>query len=161
MKSLRDYIDLIESAQRTVAEAPVDSTFAGFMNKTLGQKVDAVDNKSNMPDFMQQAPIAGLDSMGYRAALTFGLQIINRLAPAQKIKLAAKGEIGVVNWLTTLAKKQGLLIVGDDEEENQSNMFVEEDLYEVQDFLSDVFKDPAVTSWVAVLADGNATDGSM
>lgn len=160
MKSLRNYIDLIESAQRTVAEAPVDSKFAGFMNKTLGQKVDAVDNKSNMPDFMQQAPIAGLDSMGYRAALNFGLQIINRLTPAQKIKLAAKGEMGVVNWLTTQAKKQGSLIVGDDDN-SQSNMFVEEDLYEVQDFLSDVFKDPAITSWVSVLADGNATGKSM
>jgi hypothetical protein len=158
LKSLRNYIDLIESAQRIVAEAPVDSKFAGFMNKTLGQKVDAADNKSNMPDFMQQAPIAGLDSMGYKAALNFGLQIINRLTPAQKIKLAAKGEMGVVDWLTTQANKQGLLNVGDDD---NNKKFVEEDLYEVQDFLSDVFKDPAITSWVSVLTDGNATGRSM
>jgi hypothetical protein len=134
-----------------VAEAP-DSNFVGFMNKTLGQKTDAPVAKSVMPNFMKDAPVAGLDSMGYRAALNFGMKTLNKLTPTQKTKLSIKGEDGVVSWLASQANKQGLLIT--DEEDDTPGKFMEEDLQEVQDFLPEVFKDPAIKSWAFVLTDG-------
>jgi hypothetical protein len=134
-----------------VAEAP-DSNFVGFMNKTLGQKTDAPVAKSSMPDFIKDAPAAGLDTMGYRAALNFGMKTLNKLTPTQKTKLSIKGEDGVVSWLASQANKQGLLIT--DEEDDTPGKFMQEDLQEVQDFLPEVFKDPAIKSWAFVLTDG-------
>lgn len=136
-----------------VAEAP-DSNFVGFMNKALGQKTDTPLAKSPMPDFMKGAPIAGLDSMGYRAALNFGMKTLTKLTPTQKTKLSIKGEDGVVNWLASQARKQGLLITDEDDEDTQGK-FMQEDLEEVQDFLPEVFKDPAIKSWAFVLTDGD------
>jgi hypothetical protein len=139
-----------------------DSNFVGFMNKTLGQKVDSPTAKSTMPDFMKDAPVAGLDSMGYKAALNFGMKTLNKLTPTQKTKLAIKGENGVVNWLESQARKQGLLVTDEDDTDDQdenptktpNGKFSWEDLDEVQDFLSEIFKDPAITSWALVLTDG-------
>jgi hypothetical protein len=149
------------SRQEGVAEVK-DSNFVGFMNKTLGQKVDSPTAKSTMPDFMKDAPVAGLDSMGYKAALNFGMKTLNKLTPTQKTKLAIKGENGVVNWLESQARKQGLLVTDEDDTDDQdenptktpNGKFSWEDLDEVQDFLSEIFKDPAITSWALVLTDG-------
>ena len=138
--------------KRGVAEA-LDSNFVGFMNKTLGQKADAPTDKSPMPDFMKGAPVAGLDSMGYKAALDFGMKTLRKLTPTQKTKLSIKGEDGVVNWLANQAKKQGLLITDESDEDTQGK-FMQEDLDEVQDFLPEVFHDPAIKSWAFVLTDG-------
>ena len=138
--------------QQGVAEA-LDSNFVGFMNKTLGQKADAPTDKSPMPDFMKGAPVAGLDSMGYKAALDFGMKTLRKLTPTQKTKLSIKGEDGVVNWLANQAKKQGLLITDESDEDTQGK-FMQEDLDEVQDFLPEVFHDPAIKSWAFVLTDG-------
>jgi hypothetical protein len=146
------YIKDIVAMKQGVAEAQ-DSNFVGFMNKTLGQKADTPTAKSPMPDFMKGAPIAGLDTMGYKAALNFGMKTLNKLTPSQKTKLAIKGEAGVVNWLTSQANKQGLIIADEAEEETQGK-FMQEDLEEVQDFLPEVFKDPAIKSWAFVLTDG-------
>jgi GNAT superfamily N-acetyltransferase len=140
-----------KKVEQGVAEAP-DSNFVGFMNKTLGQKTDAPVTKSAMPNFMKDAPVAGLDSMGYRAALNFGMKTLNKLTPTQKTKLSIKGEDGVVNWLASQANKQGLLIT--DEEDDTPGKFMQEDLQEVQDFLPEVFKDPDIKSWAFVLTDG-------
>ena len=139
-------------AEQGVAEA-LDSNFVGFMNKTLGQKADAPTDKSPMPDFMKGAPVAGLDSMGYKAALDFGMKTLRKLTPTQKTKLSIKGEDGVVNWLANQAKKQGLLITDESDEDTQGK-FMQEDLDEVQDFLPEVFHDPAIKSWAFVLTDG-------
>jgi hypothetical protein len=149
------------SRPQGVAEVK-DSNFVGFMNKTLGQKVDSPTAKSTMPDFMKDAPVAGLDSMGYKAALNFGMKTLNKLTPTQKTKLAIKGENGVVNWLESQARKQGLLVTDEDDTDDQdenptktpNGKFSWEDLDEVQDFLSEIFKDPAITSWALVLTDG-------
>ena len=141
-----------DSDEQGVAEA-LDSNFVGFMNKTLGQKADAPTDKSPMPDFMKGAPVAGLDSMGYRAALDFGMKTLRKLTPTQKTKLSIKGEDGVVNWLANQAKKQGLLITDEGDEDTQGK-FMQEDLDEVQDFLPEVFHDPAIKSWAFVLTDG-------
>ena len=141
----------IMSAETDMEEAQ-DSNFIGFMNKALGQKADAPADKSPIPNFMKGAPVASLDSWGYKAALNFGMKTLTKLTPTQKTKLAIKGEDGVVNWLASQAKKQGLLITGDDEE-NQSK-FRQEDLDEVQDFLPEVFHDPAIKSWALMLTDG-------
>lgn len=136
--------------KQDVAEAQ-DSDFVGFMNKALGQKTDAATAKSSMPNFMKDAPVAGLDAMGYKAALNFGIKTLNKLAPTQKTKLATQGEEGVVKWLAAQANKQGFLATG---QAPTLGKFMIEDLEEVQDFLSDFFKDPAITSWALVLTDG-------
>lgn len=155
-KTMRDYINLIERLQQDVMEAPADSKFAGFMNSALGQRVDKPADKPAVPDFIAAAPIMGLEAMGYRAALDFGTKTLSKLTPTQKTKLATKGEDGVLVWLEQQAKKQGLLMDGSEDEDDEStqHMFMSEDLDEVQSYLEDVFKDPAITSWALVLTDG-------
>lgn len=155
-KTMRDYINIIERLQQDVMEAPVDSKFAGFMNQTLGQKVDEPAENPTVPDFIAAAPVFQLDSMGYQAALDFGIKTLNKLTPTQKTKLATRGEDGVLVWLETQAKKQGFLMDGSEDEDDEStqHMFMSEDLDEVQSYLEDVFKDPSITSWALVLTDG-------
>jgi hypothetical protein len=152
MELIKQGLQKPAKAKKGVAEAQ-DPNFIGFMNKTLGQKADAPTAKPALPDFMKNAPVAGLDSMGYKAALNFGMKTLTKLTPTQKTKLAIKGEHGVVNWLANQARKQGLLITNEEDEETQGK-FMQEDLDEVQDFLPEVFKDPAIKSWAFVLTDG-------
>ena len=151
--SAQSWKDAAKTAKKEGVAEALDSNFVGFMNKTLGQKADAPTDKSPMPDFMKGAPVAGLDSMGYRAALDFGMKTLRKLTPTQKTKLSIKGEDGVVNWLANQAKKQGLLITDESDEDTQGK-FMQEDLDEVQDFLPEVFHDPAIKSWAFVLTDG-------
>lgn len=129
-----------------VAEAG-DPNFLKFMNTSLGDRVDspASAQKTGNAQY-DNAPVTDLDSgnVGYRAALDFCMKTLQKLTPTQKIKLATRGEDGVTEWLAKQAAKTGVL----------PNQFVEEDIVEVQDYLSDVFRDPAITSWALVLTDG-------
>jgi hypothetical protein len=132
--------------QQGVAEAG-DPNFLKFMNTSLGDRVDspAAAQKTGNPQY-DNAPVTDLDSgnVGYRAALDFCMKTLQKLTPTQKTKLATRGEDGVTEWLAKQAAKTGFL----------PNQFVEEDIVEVQDYLSDVFRDPAITSWALVLTDG-------
>ena len=129
-----------------VAEAS-DPNFLKFMNTSLGDRVDspASAQKTGNAQY-DNAPVTDLDSgnVGYRAALDFCMKTLQKLTPTQKTKLATRGEDGVTEWLAKQAAKTGVL----------PNQFVEEDIVEVQDYLSDVFRDPAITSWALVLTDG-------
>ena len=130
--------------EQGVAEAG-DSIFVGFMNKTLADKVDApkADPMAGAPDFYRNAAVATLDGRkGFKNALKFGLKALSRLDPETRQQLAAGSEQAVANYLTDVAERSGQM--GDD-------TFVEEDISEVQDYLSDVFHDPSINSWKDVL----------
>jgi hypothetical protein len=127
-----------------VAEAD-DSKFVGFMNKTMSNKVDApkADTLAGAPDFYRNAAVSTLDArQGFKNALKFGLKALSRLDPETKQQLAAGSEQAVEEYLTDVAERSGQM--GDD-------TFVEEDISEVQDYLSDVFHDPSINSWKDVL----------
>ena len=128
-----------------VAEAP-DADFLKFMNKSLGDKVDSAPatKKTGLDSYNNAKPMSQ-DSEGYSEALKFSVTTLQKLTPGQKVKLATRGEDGVVTWLTNQATKQGLV----------PDTFVEEDIDESQDFLSDIFKDPAITSWALLLTNGD------
>ena len=137
---------IIAQLKQGVAEAG-DPNFLKFMNTSLGDRVDspASAQKTGNAQY-DNAPVTDLDSgnVGYRAALDFCMKTLQKLTPTQKTKLATRGEDGVTEWLAKQAAKTGVL----------PNQFVEEDIVEVQDYLSDVFRDPAITSWALVLTDG-------
>ena len=116
------------------------------MNKSLGDKVDAksATKKTGLDSYNNAKPMSQ-DSEGYSEALKFSVTTLQKLTPGQKVKLATRGEDGVVTWLTNQATKQGLV----------PDTFVEEDIDESQDFLSDIFKDPAITSWALLLTNGD------
>ena len=134
-----------DAKKESVAEA-TDPNFLKFMNKSLGDKVDSAPaTKKTGLDSYDNAKLMGQDSAGYSEALKFSVTTLQKLTPGQKVKLATRGEDGVVTWLTNQATKQGLV----------PDTFVEEDIDESQDFLSDIFKDPAITSWALLLTNGD------
>jgi hypothetical protein len=70
------------------------------------------------------------------------------------------GEIGVEDWLETLAVKQGMAAdyshrrpeTDDDEDEDDDRyQFALEDIGECQDYLEEVFHDPSITSWLDLI----------
>ena len=137
-------IDNFES--QDVAEV-ADPRFMNFMNTSLGDRTDQPSKKIKTgQDWYDNTPTMNIDSgmVSYRSALDFCNKTLQKLNPTQKIKLSTMGEQGVVSWLAKQAKKQGLI----------PDQFMEEDIYEVQDFLPEVFHDPAITSWALVLTDG-------
>ena len=130
--------------EQGVAEAD-DSKFVGFMNKTMSDKVDApkADTLAAAPAFYRNAAVSTLDArQGFKNALKFGLKALSRLDSETRQQLAAGSEQEVEEYLTDVAERSGQM--GDD-------TFVEEDLSEVQDYLSDVFHDPSINSWKDVL----------
>jgi hypothetical protein len=132
--------------EQDVAEA-ADPRFMNFMNTSLGDRTDQPSKKIKTgQDWYDNTPTMNIDSgmVSYRPALDFCNKTLQKLNPSQKIKLSTLGEQGVVSWLAKQAKKQGLI----------PDQFMEEDIYEVQDFLPEVFHDPAITSWALVLTDG-------
>jgi hypothetical protein len=141
-------VKLLDAAIGTepVAEA-ADPRFMNFMNTSLGDRTDQPSKKIKTgQDWYDNTPTMNIDSgmVNYRPALDFCNKTLQKLNPSQKIKLSTLGEQGVVSWLAKQAKKQGLI----------PDQFMEEDIYEVQDFLPEVFHDPAITSWALVLTDG-------
>jgi hypothetical protein len=140
--------------EQGVAEAD-NSNFVGFMNKTLADKVDSpkADPIAGAPDFYRNAAVATLDGRkGFKNALKFGLKALSRLDPETRQQLAAGSEQAVANYLTDVAERSGQ--IGDD-------TFVEEDISEVQDYLSDVFHDPSINSWKDVLQQSRTMSESQ
>lgn len=143
-----------EKLKQGVAEAD-DSNFVGFMNKTLADKVDSpkADPIAGAPDFYRNAAVSTLDGrQGFKNALKFGLKALSRLDPETRQQLAAGSEQAVANYLTNVAERSGQM--GDD-------TFVEEDISEVQDYLSDVFHDPSINSWKDVLQQSSRMSESQ
>jgi len=74
--------------------------------------------------------------------------------------LVQLGEIGVEDWLETLAVKQGMAADyshrgpetdDDDDEDDDRYQFALEDIGECQDYLEEVFHDPSITSWLDLI----------
>ena len=140
--------------EQGVAEAD-NSNFVGFMNKTLADKVDSpkADPIAGAPDFYRNAAVSTLDGrQGFKNALKFGLKALSRLDPETRQQLAAGSEQSVENYLTDVAQRSGQM--GD-------GTFVEEDISEVQDYLSDVFHDPSINSWKDVLQQSRTMSESQ
>lgn len=139
------------SEEQGVAEAD-DSKFVGFMNKTMSDKVDApkADTLAGAPAFYRNAAVSTLDArQGFKNALKFGLKALSRLDSETRQQLAAGSEQEVEEYLTDVAERSGQM--GDD-------TFVEEDISEVQDYLSDVFHDPSINSWKDVLQQSRGVE---
>ena len=134
-----------------LAEAD-DSKFVGFMNKTMSDKVDApkADTLAAAPAFYRNAAVSTLDArQGFKNALKFGLKALSRLDSETRQQLAAGSEQEVEEYLTDIAERSGQM--GDD-------TFVEEDISEVQDYLSDVFHDPSINTWKDVLQQSRGVE---
>ena len=139
--------------EQGVAEAG-DSNFVGFMNKTLADKVDSpkADPIAGAPDFYRNAAVATLDGRkGFKNALKFGLKALSRLDPETRQQLAAGSDQAVANYLIDVAERSGQM----------GDTFVEEDISEVQDYLSDVFHDPSINSWKDVLQQSRGMSESQ
>jgi hypothetical protein len=134
--------------EQDVTEAD-DPKFVGFMNKAMANKVDApkADSLAKAPDWYKNAPAMNFDSMpSHKKALQFGLKVLSKLDPETKQQLAAGGEQAIVDYLVDVSERTpGARGTID---------FVEEDIWECQDYLSNVFHDPNITSWVDVLKTG-------
>jgi predicted secreted protein len=139
-----------------VAEA-VDPNFIGFMNKSLGNKVDRPKENplAHAPAFYKNAPVANINiNSSQGRALKWGVGILQKLSPAQKAKLASLDEYGVESWLESLAVKQGMAMdynhPGDDDD-NDRFQFAQEDIGECQELLGNVFHDPDINTWLDLI----------
>jgi len=145
---LTDRLNAKKAKEQGVAEAD-DPKFVGFMNKAMANKVDApkADPLAKAPDWYKNAPAMNFDSMpSHKKALQFGLKVLSKLDPETKQQLAAGGEQAIVDYLVDVSERTlGARGTID---------FVEEDIWECQDYLSNVFHDPNITSWVDVLKTG-------
>jgi hypothetical protein len=132
------------------SEKSIDPNFVGFMNKTMADRVDKpkVDTLANAPTWYKNAPVMNFNAMpSHKKALQFGLAALSKLDPATSQQLAIKGESAIVSYLLKAAKQTKVRLG-----------FVEEDLWECQDYLSDVFHDPNINSWVDVLKQNITED---
>ena len=128
----------------------IDPNFVGFMNKTMADRVDKpkVDPLANAPTWYKNAPAMNFSAMpSHKKALQFGLAALSKLDPATSQQLAIKGEAAIVSYLLKAAKQTKVRLG-----------FVEEDLWECQDYLSDAFHDPNINSWVDVLKQNITED---
>ena len=154
-KNPRRAQQLLGAAMNEGVNEADDQDFVSFMNKSLGDRVDAPKaSNTNAPDWYRNAPVHDLDSVkgGWGKALRWGLGVLKRLSPDQKIKLAARGEDGVTDWLTDLAIKKGLAMdYNIPDQDHTQFQFAQEDVTECQDYLADVFHDPNITSWLDVI----------
>ena len=141
-----------------------DPKFVGFMNKSLGNRVDTPgpDPLADAPDWYRDAPVHAFDTdSSWGRALFWGVGILKKLTPQQKAQLVQLGEIGVEDWLERLAVKQGMAAdyshrrpetdQDDDDDDDDRYQFALEDIGECQDYLEEVFHDPSITSWLDLI----------
>jgi gamma-glutamylcyclotransferase (GGCT)/AIG2-like uncharacterized protein YtfP len=153
----------IRQLQTSLSEA-TDPKFVGFMNTSLGDRVDTPgpDPLADAPDWYRDAPVHAFDTdSSWGRALFWGVGILQKLTPQQKVQLVQLGEIGVEDWLERLAVKQGMAAdyshrrpetdQDDDDEDDDRYQFALEDIGECQDYLEEVFHDPSITSWLDLI----------
>jgi len=144
------------------AGAPInDPKFVGFMNNTLGNRIDPPAPVPD-PDMIKMGgSVAELDNphFNFRQAINFGINLFRKLTPAQKLSLAKKGQDAVEEYIYDMAVKHNMLIdYGADDAANK-HKFAEEDIAECQGYLPEIFHDPAIDSWLMVLTDGKPIAG--
>ena len=133
-----------------------DPKFVGFMNNTLGDRVDAPAPLPDPDMFAMGGSVAELDNphFNFRQAINFGINLFRKMTPEQKLKLAKKGEDAVEEYIYNMAVKHNMLIDYDADDDANRHKFAEEDIAECQGYLPEIFHDPAIDSWVMVLTDG-------
>jgi hypothetical protein len=122
-----------------------DPKFIGFMNKSLSNKVDSPkpDKLADAPSWYKDAPIRNFDpnSSWGRGAL-WGLRTLAKVEPDVRTALAEAGEDAIVEYLRKVAEATGAY---------KKFKFAEEDIWECQDYLEEIFHDPNITSWLDII----------
>jgi hypothetical protein len=139
------------------AGKPTDnSKFVGFMNKTLGNRVDKPSKSQDPKLAAMGGSVAELDNPNFqfRQAINFGIKLFKNFTPEQKLKLAKKGQDAVEEYIYDMAVKHNMLVDYDADDEANQGKFAEEDIAECQGYLPEFFHDPAIDSWKMVLTDG-------
>ena len=134
----------ISQLQTSLSET-TDPKFVGFMNKSLGNRVDTPgpDPLADAPDWYKNAPVQNMpaDSHWGRAAL-WGLRTLAQVEPDVRAALKEAGEDAIVEYLRKVASATGAY---------KKFKFAEEDIWESQDYLDEIFHDPTITSWTQVI----------
>jgi hypothetical protein len=129
---------LAKHKKTEVAEAH-DPNFVGFMNKTLGNRVDSKPEQPKTGhDWYDNAPTMNMNNMpSYKHAFKFGMSIIQSMDAETKQHFAKADNDKLFSYLMKLARKKGF----------DPKYFVEEDMFEVTGLFSEIFHDPAMQDW--------------
>jgi len=116
-----------------------DPNFVGFMNKTLGNKVDAKPEQPKTgQDWYDNAPTMSMDNMpSYKHAFKFGMSVLQSMDAETKQHFAEADNDELFSYLMKLARKKGF----------EPKYFVEEDMFEVTGLFSEIFHDPSMQDW--------------
>jgi len=122
----------------SVAEAN-DPNFVGFMNNTLGDRVDAKPEQPKTGhDWYDNAPTMSMDNMpSYKHAFKFGMSVLQSMDAETKQHFAEADNDELFSYLMKLARKKGF----------EPKYFVEEDMFEVTGLFSEIFHDPEMQDW--------------
>ena len=122
----------------SVAEAN-DPNFVGFMNNTLGDRVDAKPEQPKTGhDWYDNAPTMSMDNMpSYKHAFKFGMSVLQSMDAETKQHFAEADNDELFSYLMKLARKKGF----------EPKYFVEEDMFEVTGLFSEIFHDPSMQDW--------------
>ena len=121
-----------------MAEAS-DPNFVGFMNKTLGDRVDATPKQPKTGhDWYDNAPTMSMDNMpSYKHAFKFGMSVLQSMAAETKQHFAEADNDELFSYLMKLARKKKF----------EPKYFVEEDMWEVTGLFKEIFHDPSMVEW--------------
>ena len=130
--------DLYTNKTPAVTEAN-DPNFVGFMNNTLGDRVDAKPEQSKTGhDWYDNAPTMSMDNMpSYKHAFKFGMSVLQSMDAETKQHFAEADNDELFSYLMKLARKKRF----------EPKYFVEEDMFEVTGLFSEIFHDPSMADW--------------
>jgi len=132
-----------------------DPKFVGFMNKSLGDKVDPAKPAPNLPAEYSKFKIASFDNMpGYRPALKFGMSVLQAMDQQTRQHFINSPDDNdptdaIIVYLIDIAEKKGFM----------PKYFVEEDIWEVTDWFDEIFADPNLDSWTDLLKSMSGKPG--
>jgi hypothetical protein len=132
-----------------------DPKFVGFMNKSLGDKVDPAKPAPNLPAEYSKFKIASFDNMpGYRPALKFGMSVLQAMDQQTRQHFINSPDDNdptdaIIVYLIDIAEKKGFM----------PKYFVEEDIWEVTDWFDEIFADPNLYSWTDLLKSMSGKPG--
>jgi len=130
--------DLYTNKTPAVTEAN-DPNFVGFMNNTLGDRVDAKPEQPKTGhDWYDNAPTMSMDNMpSYKHAFKFGMSVLQSMDAETKQHFAEADNDELFSYLMKLARKKKF----------EPKYFVEEDMFEVTGLFSEIFHDPSMADW--------------
>ena len=130
--------DLYTNKTPAVTEAN-DPNFEGFMNNTLGDRVDAKPEQPKTGhDWYDNAPTMSMDNMpSYKHAFKFGMSVLQSMDAETKQHFAEADNDELFSYLMKLARKKRF----------EPKYFVEEDMFEVTGLFKEIFHDPSMADW--------------